>query len=62
MSPRCYLTLLEAFYNNIEGNGILKYEKDDSFGFMAAVEYLVQSYQQKLQIFCVFMVACHINS
>ena len=51
-----------GIFNNIEVNGILKYEKDDSFGFMAAVEYLVQSYQQKLQIFCVFMVACHINS
>ena len=34
-----------GIFNNIEVNGILKYEKDDSFGFMAAVEYLVQGYQ-----------------
>ena len=50
-----------GIFYNIEGNGILKYENNDSFGFMAAVEYLVQGYQQKLQIFCVLVVACHID-
>ena len=62
MFPRCYWIPPGAFVINIEGNGILKYEKDDSFGFMAAVEYVVQGYQQKLQIFCVFVIACHVDS